>query len=69
MSERRRIVEMKRKTTVLALIFVLMVSVALAEIQITLYKKITVGTDSSVSLTAPPEGCKEALIICESNDV
>lgn len=59
-----------RKIAAFTLIFVLMASVVFASsIQTTLYEKITVTTGSAVTLTTPPEGCKEALIICESNDV
>lgn len=41
----------------------------MGNLQTTLYEKITVGTGAAVALTTPPEGCREVLIICETNMV
>lgn len=61
----------KIKWKIIAFVFavILTVATAFAGDQTTLYEKITVTTGSAVTLTTPPDGCKEALIICETNDV
>lgn len=61
--------KMKWKIVVFILMVTLTITIAFAGNQTTLYEKITVTTGSAVTLTTPPEGCKEALIICETNDV
>lgn len=59
-----------RKIAIFTVVLTFIFSVAFAGIlQTTLYEKITVGTGAAVNLTTPPEGCKEALVICETNNI
>lgn len=51
------------------LVSLLAVAVSYPYYVVTLYEKITVTTGAAVALTTPPANCKEALILCETNDV